>query len=72
MSCQWRDDDTPVGGLVTAIFSSTVGCCGAGEGLVPRAEKGPLAIDIITCQLSQSWKKGDLDLIHMVLKNESV
>lgn len=72
MSCQWRDDDTPVGGLVTAIFSSTVGCCGAAEGLVPRAEKGLLAINIIICQLSQSWKKGDLNLIHLVPKNELV
>lgn len=50
---------------------------GAGEGLVPRsiwwrAEKGPLAINIITCQLSPSWKKGDLNLIHMVPKNELV
>lgn len=49
----------------------------ASEGLVPRsswwrAEKGSLAVSITTCQMSQSWKKGDLNLIHMVPKNELV
>lgn len=72
MACQWRGDGTPVGGLVTDIFSSMVGCCGHQKDWYPEAEKGSLAVSITTCRMSQSWKKGDLNLIHMVPKNELV